>query len=333
MLQAAYQQAQAAAATQLQLQVLQLTAAWVPAASAADQLSPSRHLLSEEENGVDEATTSAHATLCPRQQHSFFNNNSLCSTDPELHTVDAEAGDETAVESTSTRRLQAPAMGLASGWQAAVVEVSVTLPSSATSSYGITANGAAGMGVLQLGYALASNLQQQVDARQAPVDADSAGLQLQDVLLVQRLGMCGNGLCEVGERALLNAAGEAIKEAAAPCSQVRQKCVHGTQYCGRTRVQDMFLCLCSMETALGVPKMTKKHSSSSMCQCQHAILAVQMESSSWFFEWILLKLYPCLLFAGLPFHFRLVSSTAGRGWRQGSRVWRQRQVHAQPARL
>jgi hypothetical protein len=228
MLQSAYQQAQAAAATQLQLQVLQLTAAWVPAASAADQLLPSRHLLSEEENGVDKTTTSAHATLCLRQ-HSFFNNNSLCSTDPELHAVDREVDTEIAVGASSIRRLQAPAMVIASGWQAAVVEVSVTLHSSATSSYGITANAALGMSVLQLGYALASNLQQQADARQAPVDADSAGLQLQEVLLVQRLGVCGNGLCEVGERALLNAAGEAIKEAAAPCPQVGQQRWHAAQ--------------------------------------------------------------------------------------------------------
>jgi hypothetical protein len=76
------------------------------------------------------------------------------------------------------------------------------------------------MGVLQLGHALASNLLQQAETRQAPVGDGSAGVLLHEVLLVQRLGVCGNGLCEVGERALLNAAGEDIKEAAASCPQV-----------------------------------------------------------------------------------------------------------------
>ncbi|WIA29150.1 hypothetical protein OEZ86_011661 [Tetradesmus obliquus] len=75
------------------------------------------------------------------------------------------------------------------------------------------------MGVLQLGYALVSELLLQTDPGQAPAGDGSAELQLQEVLLVQRLGVCGNGLCEVGERALLNAAAEAIKEAAAPCPQ------------------------------------------------------------------------------------------------------------------
>jgi hypothetical protein len=223
MLQSAYQQAQAAAPTQRQLQVLQLTAGWVRKASKADQLLPTRHLLSVADIAVDKAATPAYNTLCPRHQHSYLSN-SLCSTDAEMHAVDLEAGIETAAEASSTRRLQAPpAMGLASGWQAVVVEVSVAMPSTASSSYDITTSGAVGMSVLQLGYALASNLQQQADARQAPVDAESAGLQLQEVLLVQRLGVCGNGLCEVGERALLNAAGEAIKEAAAPCPQVGQQ--------------------------------------------------------------------------------------------------------------
>ncbi|KAF6266656.1 hypothetical protein COO60DRAFT_1623446 [Scenedesmus sp. NREL 46B-D3] len=148
----------------------------------------------------------------------FFTSNHLCSTDASAERMNAGAAAAADVSSTGTRHLKTMG-GLANGWQAAVVEVVVALPGSTSSSYGPTVGSAVGMGVLQLGYALASNLQQQADSRQAPVGEGAASVQLQDVLLVQRLGVCGNGLCEVGERALLNAAGEAIKEAAAPCPQ------------------------------------------------------------------------------------------------------------------
>jgi hypothetical protein len=219
MLQSAYQQVQTAAAMQPQLQVLQVTAEWALTPSAANQLLPTRHLLTIDDVEASRAATPAHDSLCPRQpEDSPFTSSSLRSTESSarLHT---EAGDATAAGSGSTRRLQAAGV-LASGWQAAVVEVSVALPSSASSSYGTSTAGTVGMGVLQLGYALVSNLLLQPDSRQAPISDGSAELQLQDVLLVQRLGVCGNGLCEVGERALLNAAGEAIKEAAAPCPEV-----------------------------------------------------------------------------------------------------------------
>jgi hypothetical protein len=42
---------------------------------------------------------------------------------------------------------------------------------------------------------------------------------------------------------------------------------------------------------------------------------------------------PCLLLAGLRSQLLHVPSTLGGGWGQSSGVWRQRQVHTQPARL
>jgi hypothetical protein len=119
------------------------------------------------------------------------------------------------------------------------------------------------MSVLQLGYLLASNLQQQADARQAPVDGSSAGLQLQQVLLVQRLGVCGNGLCEVGERALLNAAGEAIKEADAPCPQVGQQMARST---GSAHMCSTCLCTCSGWDPLRYAADDAEYTSCSMYQ-------------------------------------------------------------------
>lgn len=220
MLQSAYQQVQAAAAMQQQLQVLQVSAKWALTAAAANQLLPSRHLLSVDEVDPSTAAPPEHSSLCPRQSedNSLFISSSICSSESSARQQTAP-DNAAAAEPSSARRLQAAAV-LASGWQAAMVEVSVALPSNAGSSFGANA-GAEGMGVLQLGYALVSELLLQTDPGQAPAGDGSAELQLQEVLLVQRLGVCGNGLCEVGERALLNAAAEAIKEAAAPCPQVR----------------------------------------------------------------------------------------------------------------
>jgi hypothetical protein len=72
-------------------------------------------------------------------------------------------------------------------------------------------------GLLGAGQLLASGLEQQA----AGGSSNPAGgvPQLLRVMLAQRVGVCGNGLCEVGERQLLNAEGEVLQEAAAPCAQ------------------------------------------------------------------------------------------------------------------
>jgi hypothetical protein len=84
-------------------------------------------------------------------------------------------------------------------------------------------------GFLGIGQALAADLEQQAAAATSSSSGGagsgggsssvSAPLLLR-VLLVQRVGLCGNGVCEVGERALLNAEGGVLQEADAPCPQV-----------------------------------------------------------------------------------------------------------------
>jgi hypothetical protein len=83
-----------------------------------------------------------------------------------------------------------------------------------------------GVGFLGMGQALGVGLEQQAVASSSTSSSGSGGSSsasdplLLRVMLVQRVGLCGNGVCEVGERALLNAAGGVLQEADAPCPQV-----------------------------------------------------------------------------------------------------------------
>jgi hypothetical protein len=78
---------------------------------------------------------------------------------------------------------------------------------------------AVGGGMLGAGQLLASGLEQQAAGGDGSSDPAGGVPQLLRVMLAQRVGVCGNGLCEVGERQLLNAEGEVLQEAAAPCAQ------------------------------------------------------------------------------------------------------------------
>jgi hypothetical protein len=82
-----------------------------------------------------------------------------------------------------------------------------------------------GVGLLRVGQALVVGLEQQAAAstNNSSTGGGSSSVSvplLLRVLLVQRVGLCGNGVCEVGERALLNAEGGVLQEADAPCPQV-----------------------------------------------------------------------------------------------------------------
>jgi hypothetical protein len=79
--------------------------------------------------------------------------------------------------------------------------------------------------MLGLGQVLAVGLEQQASGSGTGGIGQAAGgtsPQLLRVMLVQRLGVCGNGVCEVGERQLLNSEGEVLQEADTPCAQVGQ---------------------------------------------------------------------------------------------------------------
>jgi len=90
--------------------------------------------------------------------------------------------------------------------------------------------GSIGAGLLGVGQLLATGLEQQAlnssssgPAAAAGTDGGqggSAGPQLLRVMLVQRVGVCGNGLCEVGERELKSSEGGILQEAVTPCAQV-----------------------------------------------------------------------------------------------------------------
>lgn len=82
---------------------------------------------------------------------------------------------------------------------------------------------ASGAGLLGIGHQLVSGLEQQAANDTGGQAAGVAGPQLLRVMLVQRVGVCGNGLCEVGERELKNADGGILQEAIAPCAQVGER--------------------------------------------------------------------------------------------------------------
>lgn len=86
-----------------------------------------------------------------------------------------------------------------------------------SSTFGFLSSGTLGLGVL-----LATNVEAAAAAAtstgQAAAQTDS--LLLIQVLLAQRLGVCGNGVCEVGERTLTNDGGGVLQQAMAPCPQV-----------------------------------------------------------------------------------------------------------------
>jgi len=92
----------------------------------------------------------------------------------------------------------------------------------------VTSRGQMGAGLLGVGQLLATGLEQQAlnSSSSGPAgggdggQGGSAGPQLLRVMLVQRVGVCGNGLCEVGERELRNSEGGILQEAVTPCAQV-----------------------------------------------------------------------------------------------------------------
>jgi hypothetical protein len=81
-------------------------------------------------------------------------------------------------------------------------------------------------GLLGIGQALALGLEQQAvnDTSSGSSSGSSGTPQLLRVMMVQRVGVCGNGVCEVGERQLLNSEGAALQEALVPCPQVSCGC-------------------------------------------------------------------------------------------------------------
>jgi hypothetical protein len=101
-------------------------------------------------------------------------------------------------------------------------------PAAASAASGTTSSTSqqAAAGFLGVGQALVVGLERQAVASSSTSSSGSGGSSsasgplLLRVMLVQRVGLCGNGVCEVGERALLNAAGGVLQEADAPCPQV-----------------------------------------------------------------------------------------------------------------
>jgi hypothetical protein len=246
--QAAIQQAatpnSVAGTPQLELQATQVAAKWAAAvvsarnSSGTTQPVTTRHLMA---GGGDEQGASpsslcdasakpvglpadpSHASSgvqCPSPAPSSSSTESV-SLPPD----DAEAG-------PAARHLQ-QAAGAAEG-PAVQLDIVLTptnlvqLASSAGASAMAAASGSSSQwsaGMLGLGQVLAVGLEQQAPGSGTGGAGQAAGYtsaQLLRVMLVQRLGVCGNGVCEVGERQLLNSEGEVLQEADTPCAQVGQ---------------------------------------------------------------------------------------------------------------
>lgn len=235
MLQAAMPGSKAASGTQLQVQTIR--AEWLPAATAATRLVPTRRML-EGHTGPDEPSAPAahshdyqHAQLL-RDDHGqppdhcrppdlTARAGNTCSKDGAQMVRTAAAPCGGSVAAAGSRHLLQIVSNSTSDWQTATIEVLLTpvVPNSLAVTVAGSTAGAKGAGILGLGYTLVASLQQQAGASQGAAAVD-VGLELQHVVLAQKLGVCGNGLCEVGERALTNSAGEAIQPALVPCAQV-----------------------------------------------------------------------------------------------------------------
>jgi hypothetical protein len=148
--------------------------------------------------------------LCLKQRQPYEHGAAADSPCTAAPTKQQGAAGWAAVLQVSIRRLQQAPGG--AGSNNSQVELNAVLDPS-----NLLLLGSTGAGLLGAGQLLASGLEQQADGG----SSNPAGgvPQLLRVMLAQRVGVCGNGLCEVGERQLLNAEGEVLQEAAAPCAQ------------------------------------------------------------------------------------------------------------------
>ena len=245
--QAAIQQAatpnSVAGAPQPELQATQVAAKWAAAdmsacnSSCTTQPVITRHLMA---GGGDNDQGASPSSLCdasgkpgglpadPSQASSGVQCPSPAPSSSRTESVslppdDAEAG-------SAARHLQ-QAAGAVEG-PAVQLDIVLTptnlvqLASSAGASAVAAASGSRSQwsaGMLGVGQVLAVGLEQQASGSGTGGIGQAAGgtsPQLLRVMLVQRLGVCGNGVCEVGERQLLNSEGEVLQEADTPCAQV-----------------------------------------------------------------------------------------------------------------
>jgi hypothetical protein len=212
-----------------QLQLSGVTVAWT--ASAADPFGVStspvgtrRHLTANTDSTTAQSgaehldsaggftVEAQHSSACPKQALPYGHadtHDSTCIEAPAA--AQAPTAWALAVTHASVRRLQQVAGATASSNQ---VELDAFLDPGSLVSLGHV-----GAGVLGLGQLLASGLEQQVAPSSSDGPAAAGDPQLLRVMLVQRVGVCGNGVCEVGERQLLNSEGDVLQEAAAACVQ------------------------------------------------------------------------------------------------------------------
>lgn len=229
----------------VQLQVEQIDAAWAPAAvnaavAQAAQTKISRHLMDD---------TSAHSNQCELQP-------SQCLPEPPvvLQTFSNSCQHATSADSSSPCSEETPrdVMGAAASpalptatarqlldvaeWRAAYVEVVLPPPQveAPPESGTVTFGEPLGLSTAALGSALIAGIESQAASVTSRVAGSSvptniqanSGLQslrLLQVLLVERAGVCGNGICEVGERVLLTADNGTLHEATSPCPQVTKQ--------------------------------------------------------------------------------------------------------------
>lgn len=225
---------------QLQLQSIgaeSASASLVAAAGQATETKISRDLLA-----VEDATAAASA-VCPDDGSQSFAGR-MATPDAAAYGTSAcsnncqqsAAAIVTAAAEVAAGATVATARQLldTTNWLAAYVNV-VLMPAVAPASPGASASSARNalsISVSSVGSSLVVDLEAQsisATSRLAgtsgsssiPSGSSSPALQLLRVLMAERVGVCGNSVCEVGERPLLTPNGDLLHVATSPCPQVR----------------------------------------------------------------------------------------------------------------
>jgi hypothetical protein len=217
---------------QLRLQPTQVSAKWTtaapPAASQSSQPVPpvtTRHLLTGAGGGggasaaslCDAASRTEREALASAADDSSVSAGVVCpSPSPTRNGGNSDSAAPTSPD--TGRHLQQAS--IADTGSAVQLDAVLTPGDVLQLTHGALST--ASFGLLGVGQLLASGLEQQVASSSSSSNNGPAAAgdpQLLRVMLVQRVGVCGNGVCEVGERQLLNSEGDVLQEAAAACVQ------------------------------------------------------------------------------------------------------------------
>lgn len=225
-----------------QLQLEQVSASWVPEPGLLDYQQPSQGISNRQLLSMDDAqdvVQNSYAVESEKgcmQGSSMLEANNACQLRGNSNPADGTRGSkqrqlpETILVESDTGATSRKLLA-AGDWQRAYISIFLqpyvltspqgSGPTMQNAGSGLSMAGLGSALLLSLqtiatGTALASEMAAENGSNESPV------MRVLRVVMAERVGVCGNGICEVGERALLLADRSVLYDATSPCPQVCQ---------------------------------------------------------------------------------------------------------------